>query len=587
MASETPADNGNGTVNSSAAPLKTPLPYEQANFIRYALDCAAIVAITDVQGTITFVNDKFCEISGYSAEELIGANHRILQSGAHDRDFFRAMYRDIAQGRVWHGEICNKKRDGSIYWVDTTIVPHMSAARKIESYTSIRFDITPRKQAEEALRMNNQFLREIIHLDPLTNLPNSRRLHEVVEQRVESKSGFTLAVLDIDSFREVNEVFGRDAGESFLKAIAARLAKLKETYPDFFVARLDGDKFGLISSDLPQNQGPLFEAVHDLVRRPVDIGVSSYRSSASIGISAFPSDGSDAVTLFKMADIALLHAKASGRDRSEVFRPELKEKTERRSAVLQEIAAAIESGEFHLHYQPIVPVSMDSAISLEALMRWHHPTLGVQAPAFFSAGFEDAPTRAILGMFMLERAFRDLRAAMDGGLAVQRLAINLTTSDINSETFVSRFFELLGETSIPPAKLCVEVTEGVFLGSDQRQTLENLRRFHRAGVEVALDDFGTGFASLTHLRRFPIDRLKIDRSFITNVLSSVEDQVIVSGIINIAHGLGKHVTAEGVETAEQVRYLQAQGCDSLQGWYFSRAQEMDELAKRIERIPRL
>lgn len=587
MASGTPTDGSKQSKGGDDLPAAPPLSYEKTDFVRYALDCAAIVAITDVQGTITFVNSKFCEISGYAAEELLGANHRILQSGVHSRDFFRTMYRNIAQGRVWHGEICNKRRDGATYWVDTTIVPHMSDAGKVDSYTSIRFDITSRKLAEDALRMNNQVLTVSLNIDPLTNLPNRHRIGEHIEHSIATNSAFHLAVLDIDFFREINETFGRDAGNFFIQEIGSRLATLTAQHDRFFVSRLDGDKFGLMSFAPAQNSTILFEEVLELIRKPVNIGANSCRSSASVGIAAYPQDATDAVTLFKMADIALLHAKASGRDRSELFRPELKEKTERRSAVLRDISMALENGEFHLHYQPVIPIQTDASISLEALMRWHHPRLGIQSPAFFIAGFEDPLTRSALGMFMLERAFTDMRSALDKGLAIERVAINLTNTDIRSETFVDRFFRLAEETRIPPTMFCVEVTEGVFLGGDQPKMLKNLHRFHDAGVELALDDFGTGFASLTHLRQFPIDRLKIDRSFISDILTSTQDQVIVRGIINIAHGMGKHVTAEGVETAEQVTLLREASCDSLQGWYFSKAREMGDLSRGIADIPRL
>ena len=197
-------------------------------FIRYALDSAAIVAITDVKGTITFVNGKFCQISGYSRDELIGSNHRMLKSGIHDVEFFKSIYRQIAQGRIWHGEICNRRKNGSLYWVDTTIVPHISAAGKVDSYTAIRFDITPRKLIEEELRASKEHLDVLANVDPLTGLANRRRFHEFMESCLsESTFGtdrqFCLALMDIDSFKEINDTFGHDVGDLLLQTMAARL----------------------------------------------------------------------------------------------------------------------------------------------------------------------------------------------------------------------------------------------------------------------------------------------------------------------------------------------------------------------------
>lgn len=561
---------------------------QEEEFIRYALDSAAIVAITDVQGTITYINNKFCEISGYSQSELIGSNHRMLRSGAHDKAFFKAMYREIAQGRIWHGEICNQRKDGTFYWVDTTIVPHVSAAGKVDSYTAIRFDISQRKQMEEELRASKERLHVLANLDPLTNLANRRQFQDYIEALVADghpAAEFHLALMDVDSFKEVNDSFGHDAGDLLLQTVANRLTAL--TGDRLFISRLGGDEFGLIlHGATDQEAHDFFEGVLESIRQPIAIGASSRRCSASVGVAIFPRHATDAASLFKAADMALYHAKSLGRDGFELFQPKLKEAVDRRSATLAEIESGLMRDEFDLHYQPIVPKNR-TAVSLEALMRWRHPTLGLLTPAAFLAGFEDPAMRATLGAFMLERVFRDVRTLLDGGMALKRVAMNLTNSDFRSEVFLDRFFQLCRETGIGPDKFCVEVTEGMFLGRDQKRVERGLRRLHEAGVEVALDDFGTGFASLTHLRQLPIDRLKIDRSFIANLVTSPEDQAIVSGIIDIAHSLGKVVTAEGVETLDQVELLLRMECDLMQGWYFSKACAVDILPQVVRTMPRI
>ncbi|MFT3804170.1 MAG: EAL domain-containing protein [Burkholderiaceae bacterium] len=560
------------------------------DFVRYALDSAAIVATTDVRGTITYVNSKFCEISGYSEAELMGSNHRMLKSGEHDTRFFRDMYREIAAGRVWHGEICNRRKDGSFYWVYTTIVPHVSVHRKIDSYTAIRFDITGRKSLEDQLRASKENMRRIANIDPQTGLPNRRRFQDYISSLV-ARYGpvdreFHLALLDVDMFKEINDSFGHPAGDLLLGTVANRLQALAE--PRMLISRLGGDEFGLIFAEGSAAQARAFlERALEAIRSPIPIAGTARRCSASLGLASFPRHGRDAASLFKAADLALYHAKALGRDRIESFKPALLQFAEQKAALLAEIEDGLHRQEFELHYQPIIGLGPQDRISLEALMRWRHPQRGLLSPSAFQEGFSDHQVRAALGMYMLERVFRDVTRFLADGLSLGLIAINLTNSDFRSDSFLDRFFELSAQSGIPPTRFCVEVTEGMLLGRSQKRVHLGLRRLHRAGVEVALDDFGTGFASLTHLRQLPIDRLKIDRSFTANMASSREDQAIVRGVIEIAHSLGAHVTAEGIETIEQIELLAGMKCDMFQGWYFAKACAPDRLAPLLDRIPQI
>lgn len=325
----------------------------------------------------------------------------------------------------------------------------------------------------------------------------------------------------------------------------------------------------------------------EVLRSPIAIAGTSRRCSASIGVAAFPGHGRDAASLFKAADLALYHAKALGRDRIESFQPPLLEVARQKAALLAEIEDGLHQDEFELHYQPIVGRAPQDKVSLEALMRWRHPLRGLLAPAAFHEGFADNQVRAALGLYMLERVFRDVARFRVQGLALGRVAVNLTNSDFRSDAFLDRFFELSAETGVPPTTFCVEVTEGMLLGMSQKRVQHGIQRLHEAGVEVALDDFGTGYASLTHLRQLPIDRLKIDRSFIANMVTSQEDQAIVRGVIEIAHSLGARVTAEGIETIEQVELLMNMRCDMFQGWYFAKACAPDKLDELLAALPPL
>jgi len=560
-----------------------------AEFVRYALDSAAIVAVTDVKGTITYVNRKFCEISGYAEAELLGSNHRMLRSGAHSRAFFRAMYREIARGRVWHGEICNRRKDGSLYWVDTTIVPHVSARGKPDSYTSIRFDITDRKQLEDDLRASRKHLKRIANHDALTRLPNRRRLQTYIDATIAEFAAtgreFCLAVLDVDAFKEINDSFGHPAGDELLQALAHRFRSIADER--LFIARPGGDEFGLIVSAGPDEARPLLETVMERIREPIVVAGAPRHCSASMGVAVFPRDGADGERLFKAADLALYHAKALGRDRAETFTPTLMEVAERKAGILRDVERGLRIGQFEMHYQPIVPLDHDRPVSLEALMRWRHPRCGLLTPPAFQDAFTDPSLRAVLGLFMLKRVFRDMAALRDLGQPLGRVAINLTNSDFRSDVFLDHLFHLFAETGIRPDQFCVEITEGMLLGLHQKRVEDGVWRLHEAGVAIALDDFGTGYASLTHLRTLPIDRLKIDRSFVTNMIASPEDQAIVRGVIDIAHSLGMKVVAEGVETGQQVEMLSRMGCDMLQGWYFAKACEAPRLPALLAGMQRI
>lgn len=570
-------------ANLDARPDSIGIVTPEIEFIRHALDAAAIVAVTDVQGTIIHANDKFCEISGYSRDELVGQNHRIIRSDVHNRAFFRKMYRCIARGQVWRGEICNRRKDGTFYWVDTTIAPQLNAAGKPESYTSIRFDVTVRHEIEERLRST-------VNTDPLTGIANRRHFQEYLEAEFNQRRGdatpIHLALIDVDAFKQINDTFGHDAGDNLLKIIAARLAVFEA--PDVFIARLGGDEFGIVlSGKLGADVRGLLDQVLISIKQPAQLGYIKHRYSASIGVATFPADAETPENLFKAADMALYHSKALGRDQRQCFTPHLQQIAEYKSELLQAVGAGLDRSEFSLYYQPVIPTEPGELISLEGLLRWRHTERGLLTPGAFLTDINDPGLEAEIGLFVVEQAFEDLARMLERGLPISRIAINAANADFRSDRFVDHFFALSGQSGISPNRFCVEVVEQVFLGSDFQNFQERLLRLHEAGVEIALDDFGTGFASLTHLRQMPIDRVKIDRSFVYSLPASSEDLAIVRGIVDIVHALGKSVTAEGVETLEQAELLNMLGCDRLQGWYFAKACNSERLPYVLGHLPQI
>lgn len=552
----------------------------ERGFILHALDSAAIVAITDVQGTIRFVNRKFCEISGYSFDELLGANHRVLNSGAHNTDFFRQMYRTIARGGIWTGEICNRRKDGSLYWVSTTIVPRRSKAGKITNYVSIRFDITDRKNVEAQLLESQKELERSVNVDYLTGLASRRRLNDFLTARIENGmmtgQPLCLALMDLDHFKHINDSFGHDVGDAVLKVVAERLFSVAPNKG--FVARLGGDEFAIVlrGRDIPA-QIAAFENILEALRQPITMHDYTHRCTASMGVALFDPAVDTLDSLIKNADIALYKAKAYGRDRLKVFDASMREKIESRLALHLAVETGLDQEQFAVYYQPVVPARQNSFVSFEALLRWRHPERGLISPFEFQDAFKSSGIAWTFGDFVMRRVAGDVRVLLERRIPIDRFAINVSDADFRDGRYPERLLSVLAEYGVPTCHICIEVTEGMFLGSGADHVKRGLSTLHDAGIEIALDDFGTGFASLTHLRSLSFDRLKIDRSFVKSINESPEEQKIVEGIIGIAHAIGKTVTAEGVETREQCRLLNEMGCDHLQGWLFAKAQPIERL----------
>lgn len=559
----------------------------ERDFVLAALDSAASVAITDVGGTITFVNQKFCEISGYAADELLGANHRTLNSGTHPPSFFHEMYRTIAAGSIWTGEICNRRRNGSLYWVKTTIVPQRSAAGETTHYVSIRFDITARKVAEERLRNSQRKLRIASTIDSLTGLQNRRRftehLGEQIQKSAQHGTGLYLAILDVDHFKDINDLFGHDVGDKLLQQVAARLGALEGR--EFFPARLGGDEFAVVLRAPDGSAAQLgFEKVLAELRRPFLICDEIHRCSVSIGVAACPRDGDSVESLVKAADIALYAAKETGRDRISFFDIGMHEERIHRAGLEKTVEIGLDAQQFSVYYQPIVSTDRTRPLSFEALLRWQHPQLGLISPFSFQDAFRNPGTAAAIGEFVLERATSDIAAMIGRGLVFDRVAINVSNADFRQGAFADRLLAILAAKGVPSRHVSVEVTEDMFLGAGSEHVKADLERLHRAGIDISLDDFGTGYASLTHLRSLTFDRLKIDRSFVAAIEKDNEALAIVRGIVSIAHALGKLVTAEGVETVRQAHMVTEMGCDRIQGWLYAKAQSFEQLPHLIEAL---
>jgi len=552
---------------------------EPASYYQQALNLAAIVAIIDPHGAIQSVNRKFCEISGYSEAELIGADHRLMRSGLHGRDYFRPIYQAMARGATWQGQICDRAKSGKHYWTDTTIVPHFDGEGRILSYSVIRFDITPQKQAEERLW-------KVTNIDSLTQLPNRKKFMEDLQEIIVSSTDrhFTVGIIDIDHFKDINDSLGHAAGDAMLKAIARRVRGAIN--PDDILARLGGDEFALVFLDCPDRDDKerRLARIYKALERGVLLGGQQRELGASIGIARFPSGGRTRSELLKHADIALYEAKAKGRHCVEYFSDGMQYEIRRRADQLSQFKRAIDHRELCVHYQPIVPLSADLPFKLEALLRWNHPELGQLNPGHFAEALADEQLAAQADAQVLDIVLADIQNWHRIGTRIGQVAVNTTTGDFRTPAYVDKIDAAIAQGRIAASELCVEITEGMVIGDEGSNSRRAIERLSRLGVSVAFDDFGTGFASLRHLRDLPVDVVKIDRSFINSLETDPADWAVVEGIIRLAHHLDKRVVAEGVENEVQAKILQDLKCDYIQGFLISSVVSQEDIIDRLNNI---
>ncbi|MBB4615976.1 putative bifunctional diguanylate cyclase/phosphodiesterase [Sphingomonas abaci] len=457
--------------------------------------------------------------------------------------------------------------DGALRWMQTSGWKVEAANGRIERVLVTVRDVTEQLTAEQRVRWAAEH-------DPLTGLVNRAAFNRLLEEAIAraGRSGgsvLTLALFDVDHLKETNDTIGHDAGDALLCTVATRLAQALGD--DVVVARLGGDEFAAIIETWPEAmaEARLRHALRAL-REPVVADTITLDCQATVGLSAYPHDGRSALDLLKTADLALYAGKATARGEVSRFRPEMRARMQRRTSMLSVARMVARDNRVMPFYQPKVRLSDGALSGFEALLRWRHDTLGVQGPDTIAAAFDDLTTAVPLGERMLERICADLTRWRDDGLALTRVALNLSPAEFRRDDLFDRIMGQLHRHALPAELLELEVTETVFLGRGAETVGETLAAFHHAGVTVALDDFGTGYASLKHLREYPVDVIKIDRSFVADLLTDPGDAAIVDAILGLAKQLGIAVVAEGVETAEQAAYLLTRRCSHAQGYLFGR-----------------
>lgn len=529
------------------------------------------VIIATGEGSIIAVNRAFTEITGYAREEVIGCNPRMFQSGRHDAHFYRTMWGAIHQFGRWQGEVWNRRKSGDVFpqWISISAVKDDKG--RLTNYVATFTDVTQKKLSEERIQM-------LAFSDPLTALPNRRllldRLEHALTVSARSHCLGALFFIDLDNFKALNDSRGHHVGDLLLKELARRLvASVREGDT---VARLGGDEFVLILESLSTDareattQAELVgHKILTVLSEPCLLLDSPYRSTASVGVTLFGGQQGGVDTLLKQADLAMYRAKANGRNALRFFDPEMQAVVDARFALEADLRAGLQLQQLVLHYQPQVDARR-GVVGAEALVRWMHPGRGLVSPQTFIGLAEETGLIVPLGAWVLDAACAQLaRWATRAPFAHLCLAVNVSAQQFRQTGFVDLVLATLQRHGVHPNRLKLELTESLLL-TEVDAVIATMTHLKAQGVGFALDDFGTGYSSLSYLKRLPLDQLKIDQSFVRDVLEDPNDAAIARTIITLAHSLALEVVAEGVETPEQLAFLSAHGCGAYQGYHFSR-----------------
>lgn len=536
------------------------------------------IFITDKDGRILWANAAFCRMSGYSPDEFIQQTPRLVKSGLQDDAYYQQMWGTILAGQSWSGEVVERRKNGELYTVHQTITPLTDEHGEITHFIAVHEDITARKNAEARIE-------QMAYQDALTGLSNrvelQSRLELAVKYAERHATSLALHFIDLDRFKVVNDTLGHAVGDELLKSVAERLVGCLRGSDT--AARLGGDEFAVLQSDVTNLDcaAALARKVLSALETPFQLSGRDVHITASIGISMFPLDSSTPAEVLKNADMAMYVAKKEGRNNFQFFTAALNAQIRDRLALEVDLHSALERNEFVLHYQPQFNLRTGRLTGLEALIRWRHPTRGLIPPGLFVGVAEECGLIQALSRWVLAEACAQNAAWQAAGLPCCRMAVNISSANFRHGNLCQMIADVLEDTQLSPEYLELEVTETLLLQDEHvARAVPTLKKM---GISLAIDDFGTGYSSLNYLRRMPVGKLKIDRSFVSGLPSSQDDAIIARAIINLGHALGHTVIAEGVETMDQLEYLRGQGCDEGQGYLLGRPMPSEEFVAVLER----
>lgn len=536
------------------------------------------VMITDADNRIVRINSAFTRITGWTSEESLGRNPSFLSSGKQSPEFYQEMWQTLSEAGVWQGEVVNRRRSGQYYpeWLSISTVRNRQG--KVTHYLAIFSDISERKRAEGLIHRYSWF-------DSLTDLPNKALLVDRINQAIiaaqnEGKPLYLLA-FNLNRLKHINDSLGHNIGDEVLKVVAQRL--VKATREGDTVSRVTGDDFVVVVPRLsqPHRAINLAERLVESINAPMDIQGNTIHITANAGLSVFPADGADPDTLLMNADAALNHSRTQGQNKIAFFEPHMNAAILEKINLQGELTAALASHQFLLHFQPQLDLNSQRLTGVEALIRWQHPERGLVSPAVFIPAAEELGLIVQIGDWVIDEACRSLARWRQRGLTELCVAINLSAHQFAHANLVETVRDAIVRHGIPPERIELEITEGVAM-HDAGEVLTRLHELKAIGIQISIDDFGTGYSSLAYLMRFPVDKLKIDQSFVRDMGNSSEADSIVRAIVALAHGLSLAVIAEGVETDAQLNRLQHIGCNEIQGYLLSRPQSFDDISQWIK-----
>jgi diguanylate cyclase (GGDEF)-like protein/PAS domain S-box-containing protein len=537
----------------------------------------SMVIITDHEGLIEYVNPKFEEITGYSTEEIRGKLPDILDSGIMPQEQSDALWKTAREGKEWRGEICNQRKDGEMFWEYALVSPIKNTDGETSNYVIVTEDITFRKEAEEQLYRQANY-------DDLTSLPNRAlmfdRLGQAVVRARDSSRHAALMTIEIDNFKKIDETLGHEVADGLLQAVGQRLEECISSVET--VSRLGGGEFAIILPDMESafQARTVARNVRKQLAEPFFVDDHELFTTISIGITVCPVDGDDSGILLRNAKVAMEKAKEDGRNNYRFFSQKMNKEAMERLSLETDLRRTLEREELVLFYQPIVEAATNKVVSAEALLRWQHPERGLVPTEQFISVAEETGLIVPIGEWVLRTACKQAVQMQQSGFPEVGIAVNASPEQVWSGTLVGLVREALDESGLKPEHLDLEVTESVCM-DDMPQTVATLDQLKAMGVRISIDDFGTGYSSLSYLKRYPFHTLKIDRAFVGELPSNLDDVALVEAVLVMAKRLGLQVLAEGVETEEQRQYLTSRQCDLLQGYFFSRPLPFDEFLLQI------
>lgn len=550
------------------------LSFDELKDIKSALDESVILAVTDAKGNITSVNDRFCQISKYTREELIGQNHRILNSGFHPKSFFKQMWKTIGSGETWHGEICNRAKDGSLYWVQTSIVPFLDKNGKPYQYISIRSDITAQK--------NIKMITYMAYHDDLTTLPNRRSLSHKIKQKIEiykkTNKKFAVFFIDLNRFRHINDALGHSVGDLFLVEVTERFKSIDATGNSFF--RISGDEFVYILENIDEIDVAA-KRILNLFKKPFHFNDYEIFSSVAIGVATYPDHGADIESILVSANMAMYSAKQLKGNSYYLFKNNMQGWNEQALLMETRLFNALKNNILEIHYQPKIDIQSERMVGMEALLRWNDPEKGQIPPGKFIPFAEKCGLIGEIGEWVLREASLQVNRWIEQYKVDLKVSVNISPIHFQEFDFIDRLKNILEETNVNPKNLEIEITEMSMMNYNE-DLIRKIKQIKELGLTISVDDFGTGYSSLSYLKEFPVDTLKIDRSFIVNMESGESGIAMVAAIISLAHALKLDVVAEGVELEEEVEILRKYNCEYVQGYYFSKPLNVIDFSKKIE-----